>query len=163
MADLTVPVPDDRTAEFYQFFGLWLSGALSLSGSPAGTPQASGGAPVARAGALKPWGDTPEDHADAETLWRKYSPNARAMFSLLIDNGGKEFTGDEIAEACNIPHGAHGVAGVLAWPGRHGVKIGRRLPTEWREDPNTFEGIYHVPADRAEMFKAARAKVEEEG
>ena len=82
------------------------------------------------------------------------------MFSLLIDNPGEEYTGAQIAEACDIPNGAHGVAGVLAWPGRHGAAIGRGLPTEWREDPETFEGYYWIPTDRAEVFKAAREKAE---
>ena len=52
------------------------------------------------------------------------------------------------------------MAGVLAWPGRHGAPIGRGLPTEWREDQATLESFYWMPAKRAEMFKAVRAKVE---
>lgn len=162
MTDITVPVPDERTAEFYQFFGLWLAGSLSLPVSSSGVPgilvdtsEASGSPKPAT-----PWGDTPQDHADAETLWKKYSPRARAMFSLLIDNPDKEFSGDQIADAVNIPNGAHGVAGVLAWPGRHGIAIGRRLPTVWREDPETLDSFYKMPATRAELFKAAREKVE---
>lgn len=161
MADITVPVPDDRTAEFYQFFGLWLAGSLSLMQGPPGAleapPEAS---EVAKPHELTPWGTTDQDFADAETLWRKYSPRARAMFSLLIDNPDTEYTGVQVAEAVGIPNGAHGVAGVLAWPGRHGFAIGRGLPTEWREDPDTFEGMYRMPAKRAEMFKTVRAKVE---
>ena len=85
------------------------------------------------------------------------------MFSLLIDNPEKEFTGEQIAEECGIPNGAHGVAGVLAWPGRHGAAIGRGLPTEWREDPETLESFYSMPAMRAKMFKAARETVERAG
>lgn len=164
MPNLTVPVPDDRTAEFYQFFGLWLAGALDLTRAggeaPAGTSRGPGDLPAAPEADLTPWGSTEQDVADATTLWKKYSPRARAMFSLLIDNPGKEYTGVEIAEAADIPNGAHGVAGVLAWPGRHGWSVGRGLPTEHREDPETEQGYYWVPADRAEVFKAARAKVE---
>ncbi len=158
MTDLTVPVPDDRTAEFYQFFGLWLARALSLPGTQPEAPSSPAEYPSREA--LTPWSDTEQAYADAEALWKKFSPNARAMFSLLIDNPDKEFTGEQIAEACNIPNGAHGVAGVLAWPGRHGWAIRRGLPSEWREDPETLQGYYRVPADRAEMFKAAREKVE---
>lgn len=159
MPDITVPVPGDRTAEFYQFFGLWLGGTLSLPVGSLGSPTEAADTSVA-AQAAKPWGDDQQDYADAEALWARYSPNARAMFGLLIDNPGKEFSGDEIAEACSIPNGAHGVAGVLAWPGRHGLKIGRGLPSEWREDPATLQGLYWVPEERAELFKAAREKVE---
>lgn len=163
MADITVPVPDERTAEFYQFFGLWLAGALSLPGGISrGSEDRREPADTSRTEAkLEPWGDTQQDLEDAVTLWRKYSKNARAMFSLLIDNPDKEFTGAQIAEAVNIPNGPHGVAGVLAWPGRHGVDVGRKLPTEWREDPNTLQSYYWMPAQRAELFKAARAKVEQ--
>ena len=82
------------------------------------------------------------------------------MFSLLMDHAEDEFTGTQIAQEVNIPNGAHGVAGVLAWPGRFGAAIGRGLPSEWREDPETWESYYWMPAKRAEMFRAVREKVE---
>lgn len=159
MSDITVPVPEARTAEFYQFFGLWLAGSLSLPGGiPVGaeSPPETSQMPTPH----QPWGDTESDVNDAALLWEKYSPRARAMFSLLVDNPGKEFTGEQIADAANIPNGAHGVAGVLAWPGRHGYAIGRGLPTSWREDPETFESFYSMSEERASLFKAAREKVE---
>ena len=159
MTDITVPVPDERTAEFYQFFGLWLAGSLSISAGTSGASES----PSAAADSIAqptPWGDSEQDYSDADTLWKKFSPRARKMFSLLIDNPREEYTGAQIAEACDIPNGAHGVAGVLAWPGRHGAAIGRGLPTEWRVDPATFESYYWIPADRAEVFKAAREKAE---
>lgn len=158
MTEITVPVPAERIPEFYQFFGLWLAGSLSLPGSgpvAAGTPpEASGFPPV------KEWDNTDSDLEDAVLLWDKFSTNARAMFSLLIDNAGKKFTGEQIAEAANIPNGAHGVAGVLAWPGRHGYAIGRGLPSSWREDPETLESFYWMSEERASLFRAAREKVE---
>lgn len=160
MPDITVPVPDDRTAEFYQFFGLWLAGSLSLAQSPPGASPSPAEAQPVKYEDLPLWGTTKEDFTDAEVLWKKYSPNARKMFSLLIDNPGKEYTGDQIAEAVGIPNGAHGVAGVLAWPGRHGNKMGRRLPSDWREDQDAQESYYWMPAERAEMFKSVREKVE---
>lgn len=159
MNNITVPVPDDRTAEFYQFFGLWLAGSLSLPGTTGASPEVS--TTSSQALVKKTWGSSPEaDAADAEALWAKYSKNARGMFSLLLDNPGKEFTGDEIAEAVGIPNGAHGVAGVLAWPGRHGAEIGRGLPTSFREDEETGLTYYRMTAEQAELFKAAREKVE---
>ena len=158
MADLTVPVPADRIPEFYQFFGLWLAGSLSL---PAGNPTSLTASPEAPSTPrVKEWSDTDSDLEDAVLLWDKFSANARAMFSLLIDNPGKKFTGEQIAEATNIPNGAHGVAGVLAWPGRHGYAIGRGLPSSWREDPETLESFYWMSQERASLFKAAREKVE---
>jgi hypothetical protein len=158
--DITVPVPDERTAEFYQFFGLWLAGSLSHSASPSGVTEG----PEAAQPDPRPWSDTEQDFSDAETLWRKYSPAARSVFSLLMDHPDQKYTGQQIAEAVNIPNGAHGVAGVLAWPGRHGYAIGRgKLPIDWTEDPQTLETYYHMPARTAEVFKAARARVEAAG
>jgi hypothetical protein len=109
---VTVPVPAERTAEFYQFFGLWLAGSLSLSPSPYraadGSPET---AETSEARKLTPWHDSAQDFADAEVLWKKYSPRARAMFNLLMDNPDTKYSGDQIAQAVNIPNGAHGVAG----------------------------------------------------
>lgn len=160
MVDITVPIPDDRTAEFYQFFGMWLAGSLDTSSASASTVKTSSGAIGDDSPPLLPWGSGERDYADAEKLWRKYSTPARAMFSLMIDHPDQHFTGDQIADAIEIPHGARGVAGALAWPGRHGIKIGRGLPTEYGRDQETGEGYYWIPADRAEVFKRAREKVE---
>lgn len=156
MADITVPVPDDRVPEFFSFFGLWLAGSLSLPAAASGIAQEPPETPQQ----IRDWGNTDEDLADAVTLWTKFSPRARAMFSLLIDNPGQEYTGEQIAEACNIPNGAHGVAGVLAWPGRHGAAIGRGLPSEWVVEPETYETFYSMPAERAALFGAAREQAE---
>ena len=161
MADITVPVPDERTAEFYQFFGLWLAGSLSPTPISAETSKGLIEAPESQS--YTSWDDDKDQEkllADAEALWKKYSPRARGMFGLLIDNPDTEYTGAQIAEAVGIPNGAHGVAGVLAWPGRHGSAIGRGLPTRFREDPETFETFYWIPANRAEVFKTARSMVE---
>lgn len=161
MADITVPVPDERIAEFYQFFGLWLAGSLSLNPTPSeGTEAPTSSFETPAPAKVTPWGDADSDFTDAVTLWQKYSPRARAMFSLLIDNPAKEFTGANIAETCNIPNGAHGVAGVLAWPGRHGAKINRGLPSSWREDPETLESYYWMPKKRAAFFKSVRESAE---
>lgn len=158
MADITVPVPDERVAEFYQVFGLWLAGSLSTFQGPS---EARSEAPeTSKPPQLTPWGASEQDYADAELLWKKYSPNARKMFSLMIDDPDTKYTGEQIAQACGIPNGAHGVAGVLAWPGRHGAAIGRWMPTDWAEDEDAGTSYYWIPADRASMFRAVRDRVE---
>lgn len=160
MADITVPVPSDRVAEFYQFFGLWLAGSLDLLASrsssfvtPSDLPQKD---------LVKPWGGDPHSELDdAAFLWAKFSTRARALFGLLMDNPGKKFTGEEIADTLGIPNGAHGVAGVFAWPGRHGLAIGRSLPSSWhQDDPETNETSYSMSAERASLFRDARERVE---
>lgn len=156
--NLTVPVPAERTAEFFQFFGLWLAGSLALNPTPVET---SGGMEEpAQTPAFTAWGSSDADLVDAALLWEKFSKRARAMFSLLIDNPDKRFTGEEIAEAADIPNGAHGVAGVLAWPGRHGQAIGRGLPSQWVWDEDSEESVYWMSQERADLFRAAREKFE---
>jgi hypothetical protein len=160
MADITVPVPDERHAEFFQFFGLWLAGSLNLFPKVVEGSESQSEATEAPKPVSQPWGDTAKDVADAAALWKKLTLRARAMFSLLIDNPGEEFTGQQIADALDIPHGAYGVAGVLGYPGRHAYAIGRPLPTSWREDPETFESFYSMSKENATLFKVAREQVE---
>lgn len=160
MSDITVPVPDERVAEFYQFFGLWLAGALSLSQIATDGSQDISGAIASPAKPVVPWGDSPEDAADAEFLWRKFSTNARNFFGYLMDNAPEKYTGEHIAQAVGIPNGAHGVAGVLAWPGRFCAPIGRWLPSSWKEDAETEESYYWMEEDVADLFKSARERVE---
>lgn len=169
--DITIPVPDDRVAEFYQFFSNWLDGTLVLpvtspKTSPHTSPQSSdasaarGGAQDASSDGWLLWGNTDADLADAVTLWRKYPARSRAMFSLLMDNPGVSFSGDEIAEKLNIPNGSRGVAGVLAWPARKSKPMRRGLPTEFDDKTDPDRGVYFMPPERAELFKAAREQVE---
>lgn len=155
MQDITVPVPDDRVADFYSFFGQWLAGSADATVNPSSAVASSGAK-------LTPWGNTAEDLADAETLWRKWSPRAKAMFSLLMDNPGKHYTGDEIAESVGIPNGARGVAGVLGHPGRQATALGRTLFSAYVVDAATQAGSYYISAPLSEVFKTARANVEAE-
>lgn len=158
MVQITVPVPDDRLGEFYLFFSKWLEGAVQLA-EEAGS-MTTDEATSAPAPPHVPWGDTEQDIADAAALWAKYSSSARSMFNLLMDNPGKKFTGGEIADHLGVAHGARGVAGVLAWPGRHGIAIGRGLPSEWQQDADRNGVSYWIPAERAQLFKIARDRVE---
>lgn len=141
MSDITVPVPEARTAEFYQFFGLWLAGSLSLPGGiPVGaeSPSETSQMPTPH----QPWGDTKSDVNDAALLWEKYSPRARAMFSLLVDNPGKEFTGEQIADAANIPNGAR--------RGR-GPRLAR--PSRLRDRPGAAHVVARGPRDVREPHR----------
>lgn len=155
MTNVTVPVPDDRVADFYRFFGSWLEGdleeALAVTRQTAEKAWNRDGAP---------WGQTDEDLEKAEWLWKKFTPRAREVFGLFLDNPGKEYTGEEVAERFGIKNGVRGVAGTLAWPGRYCIQTGRELPSDYRVDPDTDEGLYRMSEENAELFKTARANIE---
>ena len=76
----------------------------------------------------------------------------------MIDAPGERLAGNEIAARLGLEKGAHGVAGILAWPGRYSRKTGRELPiaTQGRADGGTD---YYMDPAVAEIFAAARARV----
>jgi hypothetical protein len=170
MADkqITVGVPEERVPEFYLWFAQFLA-ADPETGPPRGGPFSRGG-PRGRGrggfggpGGFGPmahgqresaaWSDTDAD--EAAWLYGKLAPPARELFDLMIDAPGKRFSGNEIAARLKLDKGAHGVAGILAWPGRYSRKLGREFPiaTEGREDGGTD---YYLDEDAAALFAAAR-------
>ena len=60
-----------------------------------------------------------------------------------------------LARRLGLEKGAHGVAGILAWPGRYSRHLHRVLPidTEGRADGGTD---YYIDPDTAAIFTAAR-------
>ncbi len=169
MADkpVTVAVPEERVPEFYVWFAHFLAApAGSQPGDWArrGTPPHGGGpgGPGRRGpGGPGGWGLdeatewTSEDAELAAWLYRKLAPPARRLLDLLLDEPGRRWSGNELAEHLQLDKGAHGVAGVLAWPGRYCRKAGRPLPiaTAKREDGGTD---YWVEGTASELLAAAR-------
>jgi Family of unknown function (DUF6416) len=156
MADkqVTIPVPEERVPEFYAWFASFLAsepGHPPPWGSRAGRGRGRG--PHARHEAVA-W--SAQDADQAAWLYGKLAPPARALFDLLIDAPEQRFSGNELASRLQLERGAHGVAGILAWPGRYCRKLDRELPiaTEGRDDGGTD---YFVTADVARLFAAARA------
>lgn len=153
MADkqVTVPVPEERVAEFY----LWFAGFLETrpGGSPRRDPRGRGGGPHARSHGAAAWSEADADQA--AWLYGKLAAPARELLDLLIDAPGQRFSGNQIASRLRLEKGAHGVAGILAWPGRYCRKLGRELPisTSARDDGGTD---YHLEAQVARLFAAAR-------
>lgn len=154
MADkqVTVPVPEERVPEFYAWFASFLAaepGGPPLWRSPGGRGRGPRGHHEAVA-----W--SAQDADQAAWLYGKLAPPARALFDLLIDAPEQRFAGNELASRLQLERGAHGVAGILAWPGRYSRKLGRELPiaTEGRDDGGTD---YFVTADVARLFATARA------
>ena len=151
MADkqVTVAVPEERVPEFYVWFAHFLAGEpASWGGRTRGF-----GPPRARPEAAA-W--SAQDREQATWLYAKLAPPARELLDLLIDAPGARFSGNDIAARLRLEKGAHGVAGILAWPGRYSRKLGRTLPiaTEGRDDGGTD---YYLEPEVAELFAAARA------
>ncbi|HWC25594.1 MAG TPA: DUF6416 domain-containing protein [Solirubrobacteraceae bacterium] len=153
MADkqITVAVPEERVPEFYVWFASFLAsepGARPCGGRR-GRRHGGFGEPV-------PWSAADADQA--AWLYGKLAPPARALFDLLIDAPGERRAGNELAAALGLEKGAHGVAGILAWPGRYARRLGRELPlaTEGRADGGTD---YYMDPAVAELFAAARGRV----
>lgn len=154
MPDITIPVPEDRVADFYQFFGQWLAGDLQ---GTTGHHLDSSGTPGAGVDTRVSW--TLDDDAAAEQLWRKMSGRARGLFTFLMEEPGKRYTGAQIAEAVGIPNGANGVAGVLAWPGRFCYQLQRPLPTQWEDGEDGAPSVYWIEPGIAKLFERARDEV----
>jgi hypothetical protein len=162
MADkqITVAVPEERVPEFYLWFASFL--AAEPDAPPWGGRRGRGRGPAGMGPGVRHRGfgePAPWSAADAEPaawLYGKLAPPARALFDLLIDAPGERMSGNDIAARLGLEKGAHGVAGILAWPGRYSRKLGRELPlaTEGREDGGTD---YYMEPAVAELFAAARA------
>ena len=79
---------------------------------------------------------------------------ASCSTSLRVPPGKDRWRG--VAKRLQLEKGAHGVAGILAWPGRYSRRPGRALPiaTEGRADGGTD---YYMDPELAELFNAVRA------
>ncbi len=165
MADkqITVAVPEERVPEFYVWFAGFLAadeaGTRGVGRPPWGGrgPRGRGaGGPRHAFGEASAWSEADADQA--AWLYSKLAPPARALFDLLIDAPGERLAGNEIAASLGLDKGAHGVAGILAWPGRYSRKLARELPiaTEGREDGGTD---YYMDPAIAEIFGAGRERV----
>jgi hypothetical protein len=144
MQEIKVLVDEARIAEFYEMFGRWLAGKSVDREADAAImtkPQL-------------PWGNTDEDLSLAHYLWNKLTDRAQNLFGLLMDHPDERYTWDFIAKMAAIPNGRNGVAGVLAWPGRYCLQIGRKLPVSYQETDETT--VYWMTAEIAELFDKAR-------
>jgi hypothetical protein len=156
MADkeVTVAVPEDRVPEFYAWF------AAFLAAEP-GTPPPSAGRGRRRTHDFRHYGEasawSADDTDQAAWLYRKLAPPARELFNLLSEAPGKRFGGEDIAKRLTLEKGAHGVAGILAWPGRYSRHLSRIMPiaTEGRADGGTD---YYMEPHTAALFAAARTQ-----
>jgi len=154
MADkqVTVAVPEERVPEFYS----WFAGFLAAEpGSPPPSWGRGGRGPRGHHGEARAW--SAEDADQAAWLYGKLAPPARELFDLLADAPGERFGGEDIAKRIGLEKGAHGLAGILAWPGRYSRHLSRVLPiaTDGRADGGTD---YYMEPDVAALFVTARTQ-----
>jgi hypothetical protein len=158
---VTVAVPEERVPEFYSWFAAFLAAAPGSAAPSTPALRAPRGGPGRRAGPSRwdhrpaPTGWTKQDDETAQWLYRKLAPPARELLDLLLDDPGRRWSGNELAAKLGLDKGAHGVAGILAWPGRYCRKLGKALPiaTEKRDDGGTD---YFLDPGTATLFAAAR-------
>jgi Family of unknown function (DUF6416) len=156
MADkeVTVAVPEERVPEFYSWFAAFLA---AEPGTPPPSRGRGGRGPRGSRhhGETRAW--SAEDADQAAWLYAKLAPPARELFDLLAEAPGERFGGEDIAKRLGLEKGAHGVAGILAWPGRYCRHLGRVLPisTEGRADGGTD---YYMAPEVAALFAAARTR-----
>src|SRR5450755_910936 len=155
MADkqVTVAVPEERVPEFYSWFAAFLAAEPGTEPRSAATGR-RGPRGHRHHGEAQAW---PAQDADpAAWLYRKLAPQARELIDLLAGAPGARIGGEELAKRLTLEKGAHGVAGILAWPGRYSRHLDRVLPiaTEGRPDGGTD---YYMEPALAELFTAARA------
>src|ERR1700751_2056148 len=153
MADkqVTVAVPEERVPEFYAWFAAFLA---AEPGTPPPSPGRGGRGHRGsrRHGEARAWSAADADQA--AWLYGKVAPPARELFYLLPEAPGTRFGGEDIARRLRLEKGSHGVAGILAWPGRYSRHLDRVLPiaTEGRPDGGTD---YYMEPDVAALFAAA--------
>jgi hypothetical protein len=158
MADkeVTVPVPEERLPEFYSWFAEFLASEPGTPPPPRGRGR-HGRRGLRHHAEARAW--SPEDADQAAWLYARLAPPARELFDLLSDAPGDRLAGEDIAKRLGLEKGAHGVAGILAWPGRYSRHLDRVLPiaTEGRPDGGTD---YYMDPDTAALIAAARAQAD---
>jgi hypothetical protein len=144
MIDVSVKVPEERIADFYSMLGRWLAGSDLDAANEEATAEVVG------------WSDTAEDAALAKVVWSKFSARAKGMFSTLMDDPEKRFSGEDLADLLDIPNGKYGVAGVLAWPGRHCLAVNRSVPCRYEDGPKGGSANYWMDSEIASLFRKVR-------
>lgn len=156
MADkqVTVAIPEERVPEFYAWFAAFLTAEPGTAPprSERGHRRPRG---LRRHNDSQAW--SADDADQAAWLYHRLAPPARELFDLLAGAPGERIGGEQVAKRLKLDKGSHGVAGILAWPGRYSRRLDRPLPiaTEGRADGGTD---YYMEPDVAALFRAARTK-----
>ncbi len=147
MVQLTFEVPDRLLGEVYIAIGAVLKGAQDQSLPPPAEPE------------LHDWGTEPFDSERADQVWRKFSPRAQAVFSLLMENAGIAMTSDDIAAKVGLANGRHSLAGLVAWPKRQCAEVGLTAPFRVEAPGGPADtASYWMDPETARLFLAARER-----
>jgi hypothetical protein len=141
VVEVTFEVPERLLGDFYTAVGAVLKGAQLANREPE----------------VLDWDVMAFDDELAKMVWRKFSPRAQAVFSVLMDNPGEAIPADELAAKIGLANGRHGLAGVVAWPSRQCAEV-HRVPLfryETAEKPGQT-GAYWMDPRTAKLFLAAR-------
>lgn len=146
ITEVTVPVPSDHVAEFYQQFGAWLQ-----------TLQAQENRPSADTEALTSTTPPAEQSLEAATQWwNLLKLRERQLFGLWIDEAPRLLTADSIVTKLALSSPRE-IPGVLAWPSRKGKKVGFDVRWSFRHDPTSGDPIYGIEdSEYANLIREAR-------
>ena len=144
MIEVTVKIPGAKLGKFYQLLG----GLLAEEESPAEAKSHE-----ARQGELPAW--TKNDLQLATEHCVQLSEPAQKLYEIFMKSPGQKFSGTELASKLHLEKGAHGIAGLTAWPGRYAYAVGRRLPISW-ERTQYGVGSYWMTEEVAQLFRNAK-------
>ncbi|MEU7474877.1 DUF6416 domain-containing protein [Lentzea sp. NPDC042327] len=97
------------------------------------------------------------DGAAAEQLWETLNDSAKALFSELMTEPGRKFSGDELSRLLDLPKGKSSVAGVLGTAGKRCYQLGRALVWCWGY-PGGKTAHYWMTEEVAALFKRTSAR-----
>ncbi len=150
MPQLTFEIPDKLIGEFYLAVGI----ALKRAQQDAEEDAEEDAEPR-----LHDWGTESSDSGCVSMVWRKFSPKAQAVFTLLMDNPGVAMSADDIAGKVGLANGRHALAGLVAWPSRQCAEFGLVPPFRFEGSTTPGEtGSYWMDAETAELFSRALGK-----
>lgn len=94
------------------------------------------------------------DEMLARVVWSKLSNRAKSLYSTLMDTPEKKLSGEDVAEALDIPNDK---ADHLAWAGRHSSVEGRIRPcSSFQDGPAGGSASYWMTKEVAALFRKAR-------
>lgn len=149
--ELTFDVPDRLVGRFYIAVGSVLRGAQEQDTTAETETEPE----------LHEWAAETFDSERAGQAWRKFSPRAQAVFSLLMENPGVSLTADEIAAKVGLANGRHSLAGLVAWPSRACADMGL-MPPFRVEAPGAPGEVasYWMDPETARLFLDARERAQ---